>query len=137
MTMTNSLHQNAGGTNVRDGLLYFLVGGGIGAVVALLFAPKPGVELRGNISEITRKGYDESLEVAQNLRQRSEEFYQSIKDKADKAYDLAATRLSLGRDKSEDLLELPSDVVSGESDRSAKFSSTKGSGPTRRAANIF
>ncbi|MBI3950261.1 MAG: YtxH domain-containing protein [Acidobacteria bacterium] len=36
-------------------LAFFLVGFGIGAVVALLFAPKSGRELREDIAETTRR----------------------------------------------------------------------------------
>jgi gas vesicle protein len=45
-------------------LTYLLVGGGIGAVLALLFAPKSGNELRGDIADVTRKGIEKSKETA-------------------------------------------------------------------------
>ena len=37
-------------TNAATKLTYLLIGGGIGAVIALLFAPKSGTELRGDIA---------------------------------------------------------------------------------------
>ena len=43
--------ENAGG----DKLVYFLIGAGIGAVTALLFAPKAGAELRADIADRTRR----------------------------------------------------------------------------------
>lgn len=135
MTTSYSSHRSTGGTNVRDGLLYLLVGGGIGAGLALLFAPKSGVELRSDMSEITRKGYDETLEVAQNLKERSEEFYQSIKETADRAYQLAATRLSLAEDKTNETVDIAGEVINGEIGKAAN-KGTRGSGPTCRAANI-
>ena len=36
--------------NASTKLTYLLIGGGIGAVIALLFAPKSGQELRGDIA---------------------------------------------------------------------------------------
>ncbi len=39
-----------------DKFVYFLVGAGIGAITALLFAPKAGSELRSEIADGTRKG---------------------------------------------------------------------------------
>ena len=44
---------------------YFLIGGGIGAVVALLFALKAGKKLRGDITEEARRsGVDRTREAA-------------------------------------------------------------------------
>src|SRR5471030_629805 len=84
------------GGSVANGLVYLLIGGGIGAALALLFAPKSGVELRSDISEITRKGYDEALTRTQQLRDQSADIYQSVKDKADEVYSFAASKLSSG-----------------------------------------
>ena len=36
------------GDNISTRLTYLLIGGGIGAILALLFAPKSGHELRGD-----------------------------------------------------------------------------------------
>lgn len=53
-----------GGSDVTTRLTYLLIGGGIGAILALLFAPKSGTELRGDIADVTRKGIDRSREAA-------------------------------------------------------------------------
>src|SRR6478672_6895172 len=81
--------------NTGGNLLYLLAGCGIGATLGLLFAPKSGRELRSDISEVTRKGYDETLELAQELKDRSAELYGSIKVHADKVYDMAAAKLHI------------------------------------------
>ena len=52
------------GENISPRLTYLLIGGGIGAILALLFAPKSGHELRGDIADATRKGIDRSREAA-------------------------------------------------------------------------
>jgi gas vesicle protein len=52
-------------------LTYLLIGGGIGAVIALLFAPKSGEELRGDIADATRKGLEKSKETAVQLQERA------------------------------------------------------------------
>ncbi|MBA2495432.1 MAG: YtxH domain-containing protein, partial [Acidobacteria bacterium] len=44
--------------NAITKLTYLLIGGGIGATLALLFAPKSGQELRGDIADVTRKGIE-------------------------------------------------------------------------------
>ncbi|MDE2757742.1 MAG: YtxH domain-containing protein, partial [Acidobacteriota bacterium] len=46
----------AEGSDRGSKLAYFLVGGGIGAIVALLFAPRTGRETRDFISQRTADG---------------------------------------------------------------------------------
>ena len=57
--------------SISTRLTYLLIGGGIGAILALLFAPKSGHELRGDIKDATRKGIDRSREAAQQLTDRA------------------------------------------------------------------
>jgi len=88
--------ENTTSGGVSTKLLYFLIGGGIGAVTALMFAPKAGAELRQDISEITRTGYDETVDLAQNVKGHSAEIYNSVKEKADRLRGLASQKLSSG-----------------------------------------
>jgi gas vesicle protein len=68
--------------NVSTKLTYLLIGGGIGAVVALLFAPKSGVELRGDIADVTRKGIEKGKETASQLQERAGEYYEVSRERA-------------------------------------------------------
>jgi len=77
------------GDNISTRLTYFLVGAGIGAVLALLFAPKSGEELRNDIADATRKGIDKSREAAQQLGTKAGEYYETGKQKAGEYYDTA------------------------------------------------
>lgn len=43
-------NEMAGPASAGNGLVYLLAGGGIGAAIALLFAPKTGAKLRGDIA---------------------------------------------------------------------------------------
>ena len=81
------------GDNISTRLTYLLIGGGIGAVLALLFAPKSGQELRGDIADATRKGIDRSREAAQQLGDRAGEYYESTRDRAAELYSQAAERV--------------------------------------------
>src|SRR5204862_6848591 len=69
------------GDNVSTKLTFFLVGAGIGAVLALLFAPKCGEELRNDIADATRKGIDKSREAAQHNGTKATEYYDTGKKK--------------------------------------------------------
>ena len=82
------------GDNISTRLTYLLIGGGIGAVIALLFAPKSGHELRGDIADATRKGIDKSREAAQQLGDRAGEYYESTRDRAAELYTQASERAS-------------------------------------------
>src|SRR4051812_32079222 len=70
------------GSDAATRLTYLLIGGGIGAVIALLFAPKSGQELRGDIADATRKGIDRTRETASQLGTRAGEYYEATRDKA-------------------------------------------------------
>ena len=71
-----------GGSDASTRLTYLLIGGGIGAVLALLFAPKSGHELRGDIADATRKGIDRTRETAAQIGTKAGEYYEATRDKA-------------------------------------------------------
>lgn len=76
-------------TSASTKLTYLLVGGGIGAVLALLFAPKSGVELRGDIADVTRKGIEKGKETASQLQDKAGEYYEVSREKATEFYQTA------------------------------------------------
>src|SRR6266513_2032777 len=80
--------------SISTRLTYLLIGGGIGAILALLFAPKSGQELRGDLADATRKGIDRSREAAQQLGERAGEYYEATRDRAGELYNQAATKAS-------------------------------------------
>jgi len=86
------------GRNERDEssaatkLTYLLVGGGIGAILALLFAPKSGEELRGDIADATRKGIEKSKEAAAQLQDKAGEYYEVSKERAGELYQTATDK---------------------------------------------
>src|SRR5258705_13986577 len=79
--------------NISTRLTYLLIGGGIGAVIALLFAPKSGQELRGDLADATRKGIDRSREAAQQLGDRAGEYYEATRERATELYSQAAEKV--------------------------------------------
>ena len=79
-------------TNAATKLTYLLVGGGIGAVLALLFAPKSGIELRGDIADVTRKGIEKSKETATQLHERAGDYYEVSRERASEFYQTAAEK---------------------------------------------
>ena len=75
-------------------LTYFLAGAGIGAVIALLFAPKAGRELRADIQDATRRSIDYANDNARALGQRASDMYATGRDKASELYDLSREKTS-------------------------------------------
>lgn len=76
-------------TSATTKLTYLLIGGGIGAIVALLFAPKSGQELREDIADATRKGIEKSKEAAGQLQEKAGEYYEVGREKATEYYQTA------------------------------------------------
>jgi len=87
-------HDRDNGDNISTRLTFFLVGAGIGAVLALLFAPKSGEELRNDIADATRKGIDRSREAAQQLGAKATEYYDSARTTAGEVYETTRERAS-------------------------------------------
>ena len=72
---------NQGGGS-GDKLVYFLIGAGIGAVTAMLFAPKAGSELRSDIADVTRKSLDYARDTGRDLGERATDYYQTGVERA-------------------------------------------------------
>jgi gas vesicle protein len=70
-------------------LTYLLIGGGIGAALALLFAPKSGQELREDISVATKKGIEKGKETAGQLQEAAGDYYEVTREKASELYETA------------------------------------------------
>ena len=81
------------GDSISTRLTYLLIGGGIGAILALLFAPKSGQELRGDLADATRKGIDRSREAAQQLGDRAGEYYEATRERASELYSTASDKV--------------------------------------------
>ena len=90
--MGNDDYRRDSGDSISTRLTYLLIGGGIGAILALLFAPKSGEELRGDIADATRRGIDRSREAAQQLGDRAGEYYEATRDRASELYAQASEK---------------------------------------------
>ena len=108
--------------SVSNKLTYLLIGGGIGAVIALLFAPKSGQELRGDIADATRKGIDKSREAAQQFGERAGEYYEAGRERAGELYSQARERAA--------------DVYSQASERVGEVAQTARDTATRKASTV-
>lgn len=92
-------------------ITYFLAGASIGALVALLFAPKSGRELRSDISDATRRGIDYTTESAKSLGEKASHLYTSGRETSE--------LYSLGKEKASHLLESGKGLLDEQRDRVA------------------
>src|SRR4051812_19600936 len=86
-------------SSVSTKLTYLIIGGGIGAVIALLFAPKSGKELREDIADVSRKGLEKGKEAAAQLQDRAGEYYEAGREKAGAIYETAQGKATEFSDK--------------------------------------
>lgn len=130
--------RKAGHSGMFGPIAYFLIGGGIGAAVALLFAPKSGSEFRGEIVDVTRKGYDLALEKADELKAKSADAFEFAKEKAVNAYDIAFAKLSAEGEIVSDMVTKTAGTISDGIDRMQNESGNlgKGHGDGQKASNI-
>lgn len=92
MTNEEQIRQPIEESEMGTRLAYFLIGGGIGAIVALLFAPKSGHELRGDIADVTRKGIDRTRETASQVGAKAGDYYEVTRDRASNLYAAASNK---------------------------------------------
>jgi gas vesicle protein len=67
-------------------LVGFFVGAAMGAMAALLLAPKSGKELRGSLADEGRKLRDRASEEGRRFRDRSEEVLGDVRTRGEAAY---------------------------------------------------
>jgi|WetSurMetagenome_2_1015567.scaffolds.fasta_scaffold603501_1 gas vesicle protein len=80
-----------------DRLMYLLIGAGIGATVALLFAPKSGRELRRDIADVSRKGIQKGSEVAHAIGEKVGDRVEGVREAVDRQKSSMASAIEAGK----------------------------------------
>jgi gas vesicle protein len=80
--------------SATEKLTFLLIGAGIGATLALLFAPKSGRELRGDIADYTKKGLDAANEGARAIGERASEVYGTTSGRVAEVYGSASGKVA-------------------------------------------
>ena len=92
---TNLQETKCNSFNLGQKLMLLMIGGGIGAGVALLFAPKSGRELRSGIADVASDGYARTVETANQLKARGADYYKSAKETGNEILDVVTSGLSV------------------------------------------
>ena len=101
--------ENEGSSSEK--LTFLLIGAGIGATLALLFAPKSGRELRGDIADYTRRGVDAAGEGARQIGTRASEVYDTASERVQGAYGTARERVAQGAEAVSDIAARQKDQI--------------------------
>jgi gas vesicle protein len=80
-----------------DRLTYLLIGAGIGATLALLFAPKSGRELRRDIVDVSAKTIGKGKEAAQVLGGKVSEGVGSVRESVERQKGQIAAAIEAGK----------------------------------------
>jgi len=72
-------------SNMSGSLLPFALGVGVGAVVALLLAPRSGEELREDISGKVTDGVNELKTAGKHVKRKAQSFVTNAKERVDEA----------------------------------------------------
>ena len=98
MIENNQRQNNGSGCTSTKGigtkLMFLMLGGTIGAGIALLFAPKPGKNLRQDIADAAVKGYGETLETATQVKDKTVEYYEMAKEKGAEVFDVVTEKVT-------------------------------------------
>ncbi|HUK91356.1 MAG TPA: YtxH domain-containing protein [Blastocatellia bacterium] len=86
------------GGSAAEKLTFLLIGAGIGATLALLFAPKSGRELRDDIADVTRKGVDVAGERVKKASGTASELYETGRTRVGALYETARERAAQSAD---------------------------------------
>lgn len=76
----------ANDNNGANFLVGFFVGAAMGAMGALLLAPKSGRELRGELIDEGRKLRDRAVDEGRRVRERTEEVATDVRQRGEAAY---------------------------------------------------
>ena len=87
------MSEDNGGTQVG----FFLAGLGIGAVIALLFAPRSGKETRDFIVQKAEEGRDFVVSKSEEIRKQAEDAVEKGKDLVSKQKELLSAALEAGK----------------------------------------
>jgi gas vesicle protein len=104
------MSRDDGGSAVEK-LTFLLIGAGIGAAVALLFAPKSGRELRSDIADVTKRGLDAAGEGARRVGDRANELYDTGRGRVTDIYGTAREKIVQGAESVSEVAQRQRDQI--------------------------
>jgi len=100
--------------NNKSNIGAFLIGGAVGAAIALLYAPKPGNETRDELKERSRLVKDRAMETINEAQTRMETFTEESKKRLGKLRDIGQETLDEQKESLRSGLKQAKKVVAGD-----------------------
>lgn len=97
--------------NGSDFFKGFLFGGTIGAIVALLYAPKAGKETREDLKRRSQELLDEAGTAVGNVREHADHIIAEARKEAEKLRDEAERKIAEAKMKAHELLETSKSTI--------------------------
>ena len=96
--MQNTLRTDQEGGGMGTFVLAMLCGAAVGAAVGMMFAPKPGAEMRQQLADQTERLRQRAAEQADRLRQRATEVYNGASDTINDVMARGRAAINVGRE---------------------------------------
>jgi gas vesicle protein len=84
-------------SNAGDKLLYFIIGGFVGAAIGMLFAPKSGEETRAFLASRAREGGDYLVNQKQAIQEHASTVIEQGKDLLNRQRESIAAAIEAGK----------------------------------------
>jgi gas vesicle protein len=84
-------------SNTGEKLLYFIIGGFVGAAIGMLFAPKSGEETRAFLASRARDGGDYLVNQKQAIQERASTVIEQGKDLLNRQRESIAAAIEAGK----------------------------------------
>jgi len=103
--------------SVKGFLIGFLAGGTVGAIIALLTAPKSGKELREDIKQKSEEYYDEAEKYLADAKNKASELINDAKSKSKDILNTAGRVFKDAKAKTTDVLHSGKEKIETETER--------------------
>ena len=123
-------------SDVGTQLTCFAIGATLGAVVALLFAPKAGRELREDLADATRKGVDRARETGSQLSTKAGEYYETAASRAGELASSARDAAARRGERFTSAVEAGREAYREEKRRTESSALTEGQRPALEGGNV-
>jgi gas vesicle protein len=107
----------SGNNNIKGFLIGFLAGGTVGAIIALLTAPKSGKEFRGDIKQKSEEYYDDAEKYLADAKNKANELINDAKSKSQDILNAAGRVFKDAKAKTTDVLNSGKEKIETETER--------------------
>jgi gas vesicle protein len=121
--------------NFKGPIAGFLIGGAIGGVIALLYAPKPGREIRNYISKKTNDFINDGKKATEDLWSGAKSQANEMLDNANNLLNTGNEKLALQADKIKEAIKAGVESFAENKDRDTASDSNRTAGSPKNSSS--